>query len=76
MKRYFLGRRLLIDWIIKQLGKTHMMCEEIFKRSSFVKYPVHFPPFFQAILVVDRLDLRLVEAIILSPMWPCLELLT
>ena len=53
-----------------------MMCEEIFKRSSFVKYPVHFPPFFQAILVVDRLDLRLVEAIILSPVWPCLELLT
>ena len=59
--------------MIKQLGKTHIICEAIFKRASFVKYLVHLPPFFQAILVVDFLDLRLVEAIILSPVWPRLE---
>ena len=61
--------------MIKQLGKTHIICEAIFKRASFVKYLVHLPPFFQAILVVDFLDLRLVEAIILSPVRPRFELL-
>ena len=61
--------------MIKQLGKTHFICEAIFKRASFVKYLIHFSPFFQAILVVDLLDLRLVEAIILSPVWPRFELL-
>ena len=59
--------------MIKQLGKTHIICEAIFKRASFVKYLIHFSPFFQAILVVDFLDLRLVEAIILSPVWSRLE---
>ena len=72
--KLYLGRRLLVDRMIKQLGKTHIICEAIFKRPSFVKYLVHFPPFFQAIRGVDLLDLRLVEAIILSPVWPRLEL--
>ena len=71
MKRNFSGRRLLVDG--KQLSKTHIMCEAIFKRSIFVKHLVHGSPFFQAILVVDLLDLRLVEAIILSPVWSRLE---
>ena len=55
------------------LAKPILCVKRFSNGPSWLNILYTSPQFFQAILVVDLLDLRLVEAVILSPVWPRLE---
>ena len=60
--------------MMKQI-KTHFVGDEIVKRPSLVEHLVHVSPRGQLFMVVEGADLYLVEPVVLSPVWPRLELL-
>ena len=60
--------------MMKQI-KTHFVGEEIVKRPSLVEHLVHVSPLAKLFIIVEGADLHLVEPVVLSPVWPRLELL-
>ena len=54
--------------------KPHVVSKTVVKRPSFVEQLEHLFPLFQLVIVVAVVDLPVVKPVVLSPVWPRLEL--
>ena len=70
-KLCFQARRLFVD---QKRVEPHVVSKTVVKRPSFVEELEHLSPLTQLVIGVALLDLHSVKPVVLSPVWPRLEL--